>query len=468
MDAAVAEKTRPSGEHPQRQASTVSSNLARFASGLTLKEVPEGLVAKAKAHLLDALGIALASTGFEYAQPILEGARKLGAGEEAHALGFGAPLPPAGAALVNGTLIHGLDFDDTHIGAIYHATVPALAAALATGEAAHANGEELLTTFIAGLEIGCRLSLAADGGFHDRHFHPTALCGAFAASFVASRLTGLDAEAMVSAAGLCGSMAAGILELDGSWLKRMHPGWAAHSGVSAAAIAGAGFRGPSTTFEGPRGFYQTHLGRVPTGEASPDHQLGERWVIGGIALKPYPCCHFIHGFVDCALELRPKVDLDQINRIDCPLHKRIMHIVGGPQRPAEPYAAMFSVPYTVALALVVGQVDLAAFHDKGVNDPKVLAIAERTFCSEDPASDFPVHFPGEVRITLKSGEVVSHRVATSLGTPERPLKRSEIEAKFMANATRVLDEGAAQRLMQAVWSVETLGSVGELVRLCKI
>ena len=147
------------------------------------------------------------------------------------------------AALVNGTLIHGLDFDDTHIGAIYHATAPALAAALATGEAAQASGEELLTAFIAGLEIGCRLGLAAGGGFHDHHFHPTALCGAFAASYVAGRLMKLDAPAMVSSAGLCGSMAAGILELEGSWLKRMHPGWAAHSGIAAAAIAGSGFRG---------------------------------------------------------------------------------------------------------------------------------------------------------------------------------------------------------------------------------
>lgn len=468
MDTAVAEKTVASAARPGQAPATVSAAFGRFAAGLDLAQVPAELVRKAKGHMLDALGIALASTGFDYAGPILEGARRMGAGDQAHAIGTGAPLPPAGAALVNGTLIHGLDFDDTHIGAIYHATAPALAAALAAGEAAHVSGKELLTAYVAGLEIGCRLGLAAGGGFHDRHFHPTALCGAFAASYVAGRLSGLDVATMVSAAGLCGSMAAGILELEGSWLKRMHPGWAAHSGVSAAALAGAGFRGPSTTFEGPRGFYQTHLGRVPTGEASPEHGLGEHWSIGGIALKPYPCCHFIHGFVDCALELRPRVELDQIERIDCPIHKRILHMVGGPQRPSEPYAAMFSVPYTVALALVSGQVDLAAFHDRGVHDPQVLALAERAFCAEDPSSDFPIHFPGEVRITLKSGEVVSHRVATSLGTPERPLGEVEIEAKFLANATRVMDQGAARRLMEAVWSVETLGDVAGLTRLCVV
>ncbi len=466
MDAAISENTRDHAAEAPGARTTVSTAFARFAAGLELAQVPDELVAKAKAHMLDALGIALASTGFDYAGPILEGARKLGAGDQAHALGTGAPLPPAGAALVNGTLIHGLDFDDTHIGAIYHATAPALAAALATGEAANVSGKELLTAYIAGLEIGCRLGLAAGGGFRDRHFHPTALCGAFAASFVAGRLMGLDVATMVSACGLCGSMAAGILELEGSWLKRMHPGWAAHSGVSAAAIASCGFRGPATTFEGPRGFYQTHLGRIPTGDASPDQDLGTHWSIGGIALKPYPCCHFIHGFVDCALELRPKVKLEEIERIDCLIHKRILHMVGGPQRPSEPYAAMFSVAYTVALALITGKVDLAAFHDKGVKDAQILALAERAFCAEDPTSDFPVHFPGEVSITLKNGEVVSHRVATSLGTPERPLAVADIEAKFMDNATRVTSADAARALMQAVWSVETLGSVAELTRLC--
>ena len=468
MDAAVVEKPEASSRLEAPAARTVSAAFADFTLGLSLDAVPVELVRKAKGHMLDGLGIALASTGFDYAGPTLDGARKLGSGSEAHALGTGAPLPPAGAALVNGVLIHGLDFDDTHIGAIYHATAPALASALAAGEAAGVSGRELLTGYIAGLEIGCRLGLAAGGSFHDRNFHPTALCGAFAATFVAGRLMGVDAATLVSASGLCGSMAAGVLELQGSWLKRMHPGWAAHSGVAAVALASSGFVGPTTMFEGPRGFYQTHLGRIPTGDASPVHRLGQDWSIGGIALKPYPCCHFIHGFVDCALALRPKVDLDQIARIDCPIHKRIQPMVGGPQRPSEPYAAMFSVPYTVALALVTGQVDLAAFHDRGVNDPQVLAISERTFCCDDPASDFPVHFPGEVHITLKSGEVISHRVATSFGTPERPLSPADIEAKFMANATRVMPPASAEALMPAVWDIEQLDHVSDLTRLCVV
>ena len=416
--------------------------------------------------MLDALGIALASSGFDFAGPTLDGARKMGSGDAAHAIGSGAALPPAGAALVNGTLIHGLDFDDTHIGAIYHATAPALAAALAAGEAAGADGAAFLTGLIVGQEIGCRLARAAEGGFHDRGFHPTALCGAFAATYTAGRLMGADRRALVAAAGLCGSMAAGLLELHDSWLKRMHPGWAAHSGIAAVGLGTSGFRGPPTMLEGGHGFYHAHLGKIPSGETSPAQRIGQDWLIAGIGLKPYPCCHFTHGFVDCALELRGRVRLGEIESIDCPLHKRLMHMVSGPTRPSEPYAAMFSVPYIVALALVTGEVDLAAFHDRGVDDPAVLAISDRTACSVDLASDFPVHFPGEVRITLKGGEVVSHRVATSFGTPERPLSEADIEAKFIANATRVLSAEAAGRIVRMAWEIERVGHVSELLQAC--
>ena len=459
MDAAAVELT----SEP-----TVSASLADFTLGLRLEDVPAGLVDKAKAHLLDGLGIALASSGFGFADAILRGAGRLGGGADAHCLATGAALPAASAALVNGTLIHGLDFDDTHIGAIYHATAPALAASLAAAEASRADGRSFLTSFVAALEIGCRLARAAEGGFHDRGFHPTALCGAFAAVFASGRLLGADREALISATGLCGSMAAGLLELKDSWLKRMHPGWAAHSGIAAVGLAMSGFKGPPTMLEGGHGFYHAHLGRIPAGTASPLHALGKDWLIAGIALKPYPCCHFIHGFVDCALHLRGLVDLDEIESIDCKLSPRLHHMVSGPPRPADAYSAMFSVPYVVALALVTGKIDLAAFHDKGVDDPRVLALADRTSCSADPDSDFPVHFPGEVRIALRNGKSLSHRVATSLGTPERALGDADIEAKFMANATRVMSADAAGKIVRLVRRIEHVEQVSELTSLCTV
>ena len=333
-----------------------------------------------------------------------------------------------------------------------------------------ADGRSTLVAFVVGLELGCRLAGAAPGAFHDRGFHPTALCGTFASAAVAARLAVDDRTALVNALGLCGSQAAGILELRESWLKRLHPGWAAHSGLVAAALGRHGFRGPATVFEGPHGFFASHLGRVPDGSASPAHELGTRWTARGIALKPYPCCHFVHAFVDAALALREQVRGEDIERIDCPLTGRLQALVGEPrERRIEPptiYDALFSVPYAVALALVKGRVDLAAFYDEPLDDPAVLAVAAKTFCPDDVASDYPKHFPGEVRITLKDGRTLQRREPTSRGTPERRLAPGDIEAKFFQNATRAVPERDAKRIVDMVWELERLPRIGALVREC--
>ncbi|WP_293881291.1 MmgE/PrpD family protein [Sphingomonas sp.] len=466
-DNAINRPIIPSAPEP----STEAQRLADFALHLQLADVPAPVVAKAKAHMLDAFGLALAATGFDFAREILAGAKALGGSGDATALGSGERLPPANAALVNGALFHGLDFDDTHITAIYHATTPALAAGLAAAEATGASGKDLLAAFVVGLEMGCRIANAAEGGFHDRGFHPTALAGTFAAAFTAGRLLGLSRDQLVSALSFAGSQAAGILELGGS-LKRLHTGWSAHAGYSAAVLAQNGFTGATTVFEGNHGFYKTHLGRTPDPAMMPSFGLGEHWLIEGIALKPYPCCHFIHAFVDAALHLREVVDVDQIARIDLPLHKRLHPLVGEPlarkQRPQSPYEAMFSTPYVVALALATGEVDLAAFHDRGVSDPRVLALAALAQVEDDPASDFPAHFPGEVRLTMKNGDVVHQREMTSSGTPDRPLSPETIEAKFLTNATRAITNSRASALLDLLRNVDNIGNVGELTTAARL
>ncbi len=454
----------------RRAMTTESEAFARFALGLSWEQVPPDVIALAKGHLLDTLGIALASSGTDFGAAVVKAASTLGRSDEATVLGVGVRLPAASAALVNGTLAHGLDYDDTHVAAIYHASAPALAAALAAGEAAGASGQGVLLGYIAALEIGCRLAGAGAGMFHDRGFHPTSQCGTFAAAAAAARLAGDDVTALVNALGLCGSMASGILELRESWLKRLHPGWAAHAGIVAAALGRHGFRGPATVFEGPHGFYAAHIGRVPVGDQAPSHQLGQRWATLGIALKPYPCCHFVHAFVDAALVLREQIPLADIERIDCPLTDRLQPLVGEPRerriRPPTIYDALFSVPYVVAMALVKGRVDVAGFYDEKLDDPAILALAARTFCPDDPESDYPTHFPGEVRITLKDGRVIRRREPTSRGTPERRLTQAEIEAKFYANATRAISEAQAASIAQIVWRLDTIGNVRELISAC--
>ncbi|MBR0650145.1 MmgE/PrpD family protein [Roseomonas terrae] len=451
-------------------APTEARHLARFALALSLDDVPPALIRLAKEHLLDVIGIALASSRFDFGAAILKGASELGTGGQASAIGSGAALPPASAALVNGVLAHGLDFDDTHVGAIYHASAPAMAAVLASGQASRASGEEVLTAFIAALEIGCRLATVGAGKLHDRSFHPTSLFGTFAAAAAAGRLTRTAEEQLVWALGICGSQAAGILERGNSWLKRLHPGWAAHAGLSAVSLARGGFIGPDTVFEGRRGFYFAHTGEIPHGEALPSHRLGREWQAMGIALKPYPCCHFIHAFVDAALELRGKFALPDIAAIECPLTPSLHKMVAEPRerviRPETIYSAQFSVPYVVALALVTGRVDLASFHDDPLDDPAVLRIAALAECTPDPLSDYPKHFPGEVIVTLKDGRVLRSRKPASLGTPDVPLTAAAVEAKFRANATRAVSAETATAIIEAVNGLEREASLDRLMQLC--
>ena len=455
---------------------TEAERMARFALTLTLADVPADVLALAKAHFLDVIGIALASSGFDIGRAVVNGVQALGRGDEASAIGSGARLPAASAALVNGVLAHALDFDDTHIGAIYHASAQAMAASVAAGQANQATGEEVLLAFVAALEIGCRLAAVGAPDFHNRGFHPTALCGTFAAAAAAGRLYGADQAALVSSLGLCGSQASGILIGGNSWLKRLHPGWSAHSGLAAVALGRAGFLGPNTVFEADKGgFYQTHIQRVPEADKLPSRGLGDadqQWLARGIALKPYPCCHFIHAFVDAALALRDQFALADIERIDCPLTADLHKLVAEPRedciRPSIPYRALFSVQYVVALALARGRVDLAAFHDEPLDTPDVLAIAARTFCVDDPASDFPARFPGEVVVHLKDGRVVRCRKAASLGTIDLPLSDEALKAKFLANATRVIRREAADRLYEQLNRLETADSLEEIMALCVV
>jgi len=456
---------------------TLAERIASAVESMTLADIPEPVLAVAKAHLLDALGIAVASTGMDYGEAVHLAGTRLGDGGVSHVLGFGTPMSPAIAALVDGTLIHGLDFDDTHIGAIYHATGPALAAALAVGEAEHADGATVLLAYVAGMEVGCRLAAAGAGHFHLRAFHPTGIIGTFAAACVTAKIRGLDAKTLTSALGLCGSQAAGILELHESWLKRMHPGWAAHSGIVAATLAGAGFVGPTTVFEGPAGLYQSHIGQIPSAEDLGLDDLGERWMTAEIALKPYPCCHFTHAFADAAYAVlrdlgKDRLTADDVDRIVCPAAPSLITMVAEPAEqkiaPTTIYDALFSIQYVVACALVGRPLDVATFYDQPLDDPEVLAMAAKVTCVPDEGTDFPVHFSGEVAVHMADGSTLQHQVLNSHGTPGDPMADSEVLTKFATNAGRRISQGQIDKIAGLVQRIHELDDISELVEACVI
>ncbi|MFQ5692661.1 MAG: MmgE/PrpD family protein, partial [Nitrospinota bacterium] len=309
---------------------TCSQQLAEWVSGLRYEDIPPEVIEKAKSAFLDILGIALASSGMPFGRDVIALAEDLGKGEEASVVGSGLRLPAANAALANGTLGHGLDYDDTHAESVIHTSACVVPSALAAAEACGADGKALLTAAVAGWEVLIRLGLVCPGQFHDRGFHATAVCGPFATSLVAGKAWGSPADQMVHALGICGSMAAGSMEFltDGAWTKRLHPGWAAHSGLVAARMARRGFSGPREIFEGRFGFYNLYVGR--NGDKRDLSRLtaglGEEWKTLELDQKPFPCCHFTHAFIDAALFLREehRIDPAEIESVECRIHPREM------------------------------------------------------------------------------------------------------------------------------------------------
>jgi 2-methylcitrate dehydratase PrpD len=443
---------------------TSSEALADFVARQSYAGLPPEVVSKAKLHLLDLLGVALASSTMPFGESVWRAARSAGGAGDATVVGFRERLWPAWAALVNGTLAHGTDFDDTHMASVVHVGTSVAPAALAAAEAAGTDGERFVTALVIGMECAIRVGLVARGGFHDRGFHPTGICGTYAAALAAGWLAGLDAGRLADALGLSGSMAAGSLEFltDGSSAKRVHGGWAAHGGLVAAELARQGFSGPRGVFEGRFGLYRSHLGDEGWDIGALTKDLGRRWEMLDIALKPYPCCHFTHAFIDCAARVRGEIGpkAEGIARVDCFIAPREMPVVCEPRAtkcaPQNDYDAKFSLPYTVACMLLRGHVDLDDFTPEAIRDPGVLALAARVDCHPDPSADYPRHFPGRVSVTLRDGRTVEHNGPINRGGPERPLGGEEVREKYRRNASRALAPNRVEELMEAVERVERL------------
>jgi 2-methylcitrate dehydratase PrpD len=451
---------------------TASEVLGAFAAALRYRDLPADVCDKVRLHLLDVLGVALASSSLPFARSAFDAAAASGNGGDGTVVGFSTPLPASWAAFVNGTLAHGIDYDDTHLGSVVHVSCSVVPAALAAAEEVGADGEALLAAVALGMETAVRVGLAAPAAFHDRGFHPTGICGTFGAAVSAAALRRLSAAQLVDALGLCGSMAAGSMEFlsDGSWSKRMHAGWAAHGGLLAARLAHAGCRGPRAVFDGRVGLYASHLGPHGWQLAPLTQQLGERWELLDIALKPYPCCHFNHAFIDCIAALRRVHGLtaDAVERIECDIAPAAIPIVCEPvaskRTPQNDYDAKFSLPYAVASALVRGHVDVDDFTPQAITDADVLAVAARVEHRADPDTAFPRVFPGRVRVMLRNGRVLTHDEPVNRGSSERPLAPTDVHDKFMRNATRVLPAARAEAVIATVSDIERR-PVRELTRL---
>jgi len=441
---------------------SASRRIAEFATSLQYGAIPAEVTEAAKLHLLDTLGCGLAAHSLGVATHARRAMLEAGGRGDAIVIGSGERLPAASAALANGTLCHGLDFDDTHSGSIAHVSAVVGPASMAQAEAAEASGQELIVALVAGNETVTRIGAAAAPAYMQRGFHPTSVCGIFGATAAAARLRGLDADATARAIGIAGSMASGIFEYlaDGSNTKPIHAGWAAHGAVLACALAAQGAEGPETVLEGRFGLFAAYFGFDGSELLAQLGDLGQRWETPRIAFKPFPACHFIHSSLDAALIATngSPPAAEEIEEVVVSIPEPGVPLVLEPREakiePRTDYDAKFSLQYSLAAMLVHGRVGVSTYTQEAREDPRVRALAARVSHEPHEFATYPAAFPGAVRIQTADGRTLEAEVAYQRGGPENPMSVDEVREKFRDNAALALAEEALAALDSAVLELE--------------
>lgn len=447
---------------------TVAEALAGFVTALEPASIPATVRARAKLHILDSIGIAYASAGLDFARAACAGLGALGGGDYP-VIGMPAQLSLRDSVLMNGMLVHGLEFDDTAIRGRIHPSAFGVPCALGAGAYAHTTGAEMLTAYIAGMECAIRIGMAARGGFSPAGFNAVGIVGAFGSALVAGRLLGLTAAQLASAQGIAYSTAAGNREFSAteSWTKRFEAGWPAASGITAAMLAKQGFVGPRTPYEGKFGVFNTYLNAPAAAAdvAAITRGLGDEWEFSRILIKLRPSCFFNHPVINTTIALVTQHDLrvSDISRIRVLMPPAAIDTVCEPRAeklaPRDIAAAQFSVYFSAACAAARRRFTLQEMDAAALQDPAIQALAAKVEYAIDAQSNFPAHYCAGVEIETVDGRRYSAREDVNAGSVEKPIPPSVIEEKFMDNAQRVLSRERAEAIRDLLLDIESCGDM---------
>jgi 2-methylcitrate dehydratase PrpD len=450
--------------------------LANFVHDLSYDGLPPEVRERVPALALDLAGIMVRARHEAESTPaMVAAAARLGLAQGAcTVIGDAAAYSPAGAAMLNGTLAHSLDFDDTHAPGSLHPSAPIVPAAFAAAEMTDADGKATIAAIVAGYEVQIRLSLALDPAAHyDQGFHPTATCGAFGAAAAAGRLLGLDAAGHANAFGIVLSMAAGSLQflVNGAWTKRSHVGHAALCGLTAATLAAEGYQGAADAIEGKWGFLHAY---APAADATKVIAgLGTHWETLKIAVKPYPSCRYSHAAIDGIRELAGAhgIKAEEVEDVIVGLPESGWKIIGNPesakQSPASVVDGQFSMAFCGAVTLRTGGL---VWDDYGrhLGDRNTLALCKRirTRIDARAQADFPAEMSASVRIKTARG-VFETYVRVPKGEPANFLSAVELRAKFDGLVAPYLPRDRADALARGLLALDQAHDIGAVLRLAR-
>jgi len=439
-----------------------------------IDRIPEAVERSACLHILDAVGVGFAAANSIVGKPLARYG-EASISPEGPASVFGQPFgaSPAQAALINGGLIHSLEFDDTHTGSIAHGSAVLVATAIALGEAQsrtsrEVDGKGILKFYVLWYEILIRIGLSAPGGFQNQGFQLTSVGGAICAAGLAANMRGFDRDKSVAAIGISLSQASGVFEFlsNGATVKSIHPGWAAHAGIIASDLAAFGVTGPHTAMEGRFGLFRVFAGDSKAAErfSSSLDDLGRVWHLQDVAFKFLPCCHYLHAFIEAAASLMNEgITSKQIHEISFEVPAGAASIICEPWEAkcaTTGHAARWSLPVAVAMQIIDGSVCLDSF-ERPIS-PGVLSLARRSKWSQMVGSGFPTHFDAVTSFRLTDGTELQHRIDDVYGSSFRPASKASIESKFTENMMRSTGKIEADRLRCVIYELSELPNVTDL------
>ncbi|SMQ53127.1 unnamed protein product [Zymoseptoria tritici ST99CH_3D7] len=455
----------------------VTKILAAFAANATTSQLTPELIFKVKEVVIDYCGIVIGALPTASAKPIytaistLQGPHASGSST---VIGHGAPhMLPQYAALVNSALGHSLDFDDTYAPGSLHAGVTSISAAMTCAEllgAEKASSESFMLAVCIGYEVTCRLGRELGMDSYRRGFHITSVAGIFGAVAAIAVLKHLSAETIEMAFGMAGSKAAGSMQYldNGSWNKRLHPGFAVHDAFVCVALAEAGVVGATRIFEGNMGFLQAYSPREDKDLQRLVRGLGQEWTWLESSLKPFPACRMTHGFIEIADGMRRKstteVRASDVKVVEVVMPPVNLLLIGDPTpnkiHPENQIDAQFSVYFQVASALRYGSGMGLKIYDM-LDDSEIAALCDKITVKTDPALKV---FAAVLKVEWEDGSVEEARLDFPLGEAQHPFTRDKVDEKFMALVTPIIGSERGAEIIKTVDDLEN-HTIQDLFRL---
>lgn len=457
--------------NPPTDQQGVTGHLATWIAELDYDDIPEVVRERARYLLLDGLVCALVGARLPWSARAVEAVLRLEGAGEVPVLGWGITTSGPAACLLNGTFIQGFELDDYHVRAPLHSNslvVPSAVSTLAALDRA-VPGRDLLTALIAGYEVGPRVGLALHGAeMLSRGWHSGAVFGTHASAATSAWLRRLDPARVEDALGLAATQSAGLMAAQYEAMsKRMHHGFSARNGLYAAALAEAGYTGIKRVYEREYGGFLATFGEGHDPRADLiTSGLGEDWVLMDTGVKAYAAMAATHAPIDCALAARARgITAADIESLEVEVsHAAYHHGWWQPEAPLETIGAQMNIGYTVAVALLDGQVLAEQFTRDRISATDVWSLLGRIEVHHCPDFDSPRdRFRTRMRLGLRGGDTVEIEVDGPLGGPTRPLPNAEVVTKARRLAESIDIAGRWERIEHLVLDLDALPDASVLI-----